>query len=66
MLSYEEIIEEFPKEFQLPMMKIVGRLREEALDTVTKSDFRELKEVVSDIGLHMEELAEVQNRTEQV
>ena len=65
MLSYEEIIEEFPKEFQLPMMKIVGRLREETLDTVTKSDFRELKEVVSDIGLHMEELAEAQNRTEQ-
>jgi len=64
MRSYEEIIDDFPKEFQLPMMKIVGRLREEVLDTVRKSDFRELIEVVSDLGKHMEDLAEAQKSTE--
>ena len=65
MISYEEIIEDFPKEFQLPMMKIVGRLREEVLDTVRASDFNELKEIVTHLGTHVENLAEAQKRTEQ-
>ncbi len=65
MISYNEIIEEFPKDFQLPMLKIVDRLREEALDTVRKSDFQELKMVVSSLGTSMEGLAEAQKRTEQ-
>ena len=71
MRSYTDVIETLPKEFQLPMMKIVDRLREEILDTVRRSDFQELKGVVSALSERMAdfsaaqlELAEAQGKTE--
>ncbi len=57
MQIYSDIIESFPQELQLPMLKLMDRLREETLGTVKKSDFEELKGVVTALGAHMSELA---------
>ncbi len=65
MMSYNEVIQEFPIEIQFPMMKIMDKLRGEILDTVTKSDFKRLEDVVSLLSDKMLELAESQKRTGQ-
>ncbi|MEZ4527239.1 MAG: hypothetical protein R2941_15080 [Desulfobacterales bacterium] len=65
MMSYSEVIQEFPREIQFPMMKVLDKLREELLDTVTKSDFKKLEDVVSLLGDKILELAESQKRTGQ-
>jgi len=65
MMSYNEVIHEFPREVQFPMMKVLDKLRGEILDTVTKNDFRKLEDVVSLLGDKMLELAESQKRTGQ-
>jgi len=64
MISYNEIIENFPKDVQFPMMKLMDKLREEILDTVTKSDFRELRDTVYDLAKNIEALSTAQARTE--
>ncbi|MEE4359211.1 MAG: hypothetical protein V2I97_22265 [Desulfococcaceae bacterium] len=71
MISYNEIIKDFPMEIQLPMMKFMDQLRGEVLNTVTKDDFRELKQVVSDLShcvsdlsVSQLEIIEIQKRTE--
>ncbi len=58
-------------EIQLPMMKFMDQLRGEILNTVTKDDFRELKQVVSDLShcvsdlsVSQLEIIEIQKRTE--
>ena len=65
MLSYNKLIETLPPEIQFTMMKILDQFREELLNTVTKSDFRQLENLVSVLGDNMLELAESQKRTEQ-
>ncbi len=65
MLSYNKLIETLPTEVQFPMMKILEQFREEMLNTVTKSDFRQLEKVVSALSDNILELTEAQKRTEQ-
>ncbi len=64
MRSYNALIEQLPIEVQFPMMKILGQFREDMLDTVTKTDFKRLEDVVSVLGDKILELAEAQSRTE--
>ena len=72
MQIYSDIIESFPQDLQLPMLKLMDRLREETLDTVKRSDFEGLKGVVTALAEHVshlalaqKELAEAQKKTEQ-
>lgn len=65
MQTYSDIIESFPKELQLPMLKLMDRLREEKLDTFKRGDFEELKGVVSGLAERVSDLALAQKRTEQ-
>ncbi len=65
MISYNEEIQEFPKDVQFPMMKILDKLRGELMDTVTKTDFKRLENIVSVLADKILELAEAQKRTEQ-
>ncbi len=64
MHTYSDIIESFPSEFQLPMLKLIDRLREETIDAVQKSDFEELRAAFSALAEKVVELAEAQRRTE--
>lgn len=57
MQTYSDIIESFPQEMQLPMLKLMDRLREETLDTVKRSDFEELKGVLTALGERTSDLA---------
>jgi len=65
MISYNEEIKELPKDVQFPMMKVLDKLRGELMDTVTKTDFKRLENVVSALADKILELAEAQKRTEQ-
>jgi len=65
MISYNEEIQQFPKDVQFPMMKILDKLRGELMDTVTKTDFKRLENIVSVLADKILELAEAQKRTEQ-
>ena len=47
MQIYSDIIESFPQQMQLPILKLMDRLRDETLDTVKRSDFEELTGVVT-------------------
>ncbi|RLB89381.1 MAG: hypothetical protein DRH50_13825 [Deltaproteobacteria bacterium] len=64
MHKYSDIIESFPEEFQLPMLKLLDRLREETLDIVQKSDFEALRAAFSSLAEKVLELAEAQRRSE--
>jgi len=64
MLKYLEAIEELPKEFKVPFTKALELFREELAETIKKSDFEELKAVVTRLACSQEELAEAQKRTE--
>ncbi|QCQ21358.1 chordopoxvirus fusion protein [Desulfoglaeba alkanexedens] len=64
MLKYLEAIEELPKEFKVPFTKVLELFREEIAETIKKSDFEELKAVVTRLAYSQEELAEAQKRTE--
>jgi hypothetical protein len=57
MQTYSDIIESFPQQMQLPMLKLMDRLREETLDTVKRSDFEELKGVLTALGERISDLA---------
>ena len=72
MQTYSDIIESFPREIQLPMLKLMDKFRDETLDTVKRSDFEELKGVlsaladrVSDLALGQNELTQAQKKSEQ-
>jgi len=65
MLKYLEAIEELPKEFKAPLIKVLELFREEVAETVKRSDFEELKAVVARLARFQEELAEAQKRTEE-
>ncbi len=64
MQMYSDIIESFPKEMQMPMLKFMDRLREETLDTVKRSDFSELKGIVTALGERVSDLALAQKGSE--
>ncbi|OGF61538.1 MAG: hypothetical protein A2Y62_01790 [Candidatus Fischerbacteria bacterium RBG_13_37_8] len=71
MAKYLEIIEELPKDIQAPILKLLQVLREDIANTVTKSDFSDLKAIVVDLGEaqkrtanKIEALVEAQRRTE--
>ncbi len=70
--KYLELIEELPKEIQGPILKILQALREDIANTVTKSDFNELKLIVQELveaqkrtEAEVQKLAEAQKRTEE-
>jgi hypothetical protein len=72
MQTYSDIIESFPREIQLPMLKLMDKFRDETLDTVKRSDFEELKGVlsaladrVSDLALGQNELTQAQKKSEE-
>jgi len=72
MLKYLEAIEELPKELKGPLVHVLELFRQEVAETVKKSDFDDLKRVVTELAeaqkrteQRVEELAEAQKRTEQ-
>jgi hypothetical protein len=65
MFKYLEAIEELPQDIKKPFLKVLEIFREEVLDTVKRSDFEDLKNIVSRLAQAQEELAEAQKRTEQ-
>ena len=64
MLRYLEAIEELPVDIKGPLLKVLDLFREEVAETVKKSDFEELKAVVTRLAHSQDELAEAQKRTE--
>lgn len=64
MLKYLEAIEELPGELKGPFIKVLELFKEEVAETVKRSDFEELKAVVTRLACSQEELAEAQKRTE--
>jgi len=66
MLKYLEAIEELPKEFKVPFTKALELFREELAETIKKSDFEELKAVVTRLACSQEELAEARRDRERV
>jgi hypothetical protein len=63
-MPYSDIIESFPEEIRSPMYRLLERLREEAIQSVRRSDFEELKGIVHTLGERVHDLAEAQGRTE--
>jgi hypothetical protein len=64
MQTYSDIIESLPQQMQLPMLKLMDRLRDETLDTVKRSDFEELRGVVTALGERVSDLALAQKNSE--
>ena len=64
MQTYSDIIESFPREMQLPMLKFMDRFREETLDTVKRSDFERLEGIVATLGEQVSDLALAQKKSE--
>jgi hypothetical protein len=57
-----EVLEEFPSELRLPLVRLVDELKAEFV--VRRADFEELKAIVRDLAKAQQELAEAQKRTE--
>jgi hypothetical protein len=61
-MSLTEVLEEFPSELRLPLVRLVDELKAEF--RVQRADFEELKAIVRDLAKSQQELAEAQKRTE--
>ncbi len=68
---YEELNESLDSKSARKIAELMGRIYEDLLNTVTKTEFNELKEIVRDLSeaqkrteIKVEELAEAQKRTE--
>jgi hypothetical protein len=57
-----EVLEEFPSELRLPLVRLVDELKAEF--KVQRTDFEDLKAIVRDLAKAQQELAEAQKRTE--
>jgi len=63
-MIYTSIIENFPENMRWSMMQLVEQMRDDLAQTVTKEDFGELKDVISDLGDKVSELYTIQKVTE--
>ena len=61
-MALAEVLEEFPSELRLPLVRLVDELKAEFV--VRRADFDDLKAVVRDLAKSQQELAEAQKRTE--
>ena len=61
-MSLTEVLEEFPAEPRLPLVRLVDELKTEF--RVQRADFEDLKAIVRDLAKSQHELAEAQKRTE--
>ncbi len=68
---FHELQETLDSQAAEKIAEVIGRVYEELLNTVTKDEFHELKEIVRDLGAaqhrteaRVEELTEAQKRTE--
>ena len=59
-----EVLEEFPSEQRLPLVRLVDELKAEFV--VRRADFEDLKAIVRDLAKSQQELAEAQKRTEEL
>ncbi|MBI3249932.1 MAG: DUF3782 domain-containing protein [Deltaproteobacteria bacterium] len=57
-----EVLEEFPVELRIPLVRLVDELKAEFV--VRRADFDDLKAIVRDLAKAQQELAEAQKRTE--
>jgi hypothetical protein len=62
-MSLAEVLEEFPSELRLPLVRLVDVLKAEFV--IQRADFEDLKAIVRDLAKSQQELAEAQKRTEQ-
>ncbi len=61
-MALAEVLEEFPSELRLPLVRLVDELKAEFV--VRRVDFEDLKTIVRDLARSQQELAEAQKRTE--
>jgi hypothetical protein len=61
-MSLTKVLEEFPAELRLPLVRLVDELKVEF--RVQRADFEDLKAIVRDLAKSQQELAEAQKRTE--
>jgi hypothetical protein len=61
-MSLTTVLEEFPTELRLPLVRLVDELKAEF--RVQRTDFEDLKAIVRDLAKSQQELAEAQKRTE--
>jgi hypothetical protein len=61
-MSLTTVLEEFPAELRLPLIRLVDELKTEF--RVQRTDFDDLKAIVRDLAKSQQELAEAQKRTE--
>ena len=61
---FEELKENFEPLAAKKLAEVLGKLYTEITNTVTKTEFKELKDLVSDLVKSQKELAEAQKRTE--
>jgi hypothetical protein len=61
-MSLTTVLEEFPTELRLPLVRLVEELKTEF--RVQRTDFDDLKAIVRDLAKSQQELAEAQKRTE--
>jgi len=65
MLKYLEAIDELPQDIKKPFLKVFELFREEVAETVKRTDFEELKNIVTRLAQAQEELVEAQKKTEE-
>ena len=61
-MSLTKVLEEFPAELRLPLVRLVDELKAEF--RVQRADFEDLKAIVRDLAKAQQELVEAQKRTE--
>jgi hypothetical protein len=61
-MALAEVLQEFPPELRLPLMRFFEEIKAEFI--VRRADFDDLKAVVRDLAQSQQELAEAQKRTE--